>query len=231
MGGCMTAPLDTSECVDTSTARPGTAPPLVTIKIAVVGAQGSGKTALVERFLEQRWLPPEETSPTMGVDCSTRVFPHDGLTLRVVIWDCGGHENVHAVIPGYLRHAHGAVIVYDLDDEDSFSSAESWMAEFRKRWWHPGKEFVLVGTKSDSPDARGSLQEGAKIAAQLNGACGAFAASAKSGANVEEAFFALIDAIGNPERYCEAEKAALLSKKRKKKMANGRHSAAKCCLC
>jgi len=224
MGGCQSATLDERDSIDTSTARPNSvATPLVCVKLVVVGGQGVGKTALVERFLDQRWLPSEERSSTNGVDCHTRIFPRDGFTFRVVVWDCGGRPDLHAIIPGYYRHAHGAVVVYDLCDETSLEEAKKWMTEIRERG-HAGMELVLVGTKSDSKEAMGSLQELAKLAALQFGACGSFAASAKSGANVEEAFFTLIDAIGRLRDPQVTERTALVNTHGK------RISAASCCI-
>lgn len=43
-----------------------------------------------------------------------------GKRVNLAIWDTAGQERFHALGPIYYRESHGAVLVYDITDHDSF---------------------------------------------------------------------------------------------------------------
>jgi len=43
-----------------------------------------------------------------------------GRRIELSIWDTAGQEKFHALSPLYYRRSQGAIIVYDITDEDSF---------------------------------------------------------------------------------------------------------------
>jgi len=48
------------------------------------------------------------------------------------IWDTGGHERFRSMINMYYRDAIGAIICYDLTNEQSFKSVEYWVREMKE---------------------------------------------------------------------------------------------------
>lgn len=50
----------------------------------------------------------------------TKKLNISGDRLELSIWDTAGQERFHALGPIYYRGSHGAVLVYDITDEDSF---------------------------------------------------------------------------------------------------------------
>jgi Ras-related protein Rab-21 len=56
----------------------------------------------------------------------------DGKRINLAIWDTAGQEKFHALGPIYYRSSNGAVLVYDITDEDSFQKVKSWVKELRK---------------------------------------------------------------------------------------------------
>lgn len=54
----------------------------------------------------------------------------------------------HALGPIYYRSSNGAILVYDITDEDSFQKVKNWVKELKKML---GSEIVLaiVGNKID----------------------------------------------------------------------------------
>lgn len=62
--------------------------------------------------------------------------------------DTAGQERFHALGPIYYRDSQGAVLVYDIADEDSFQKVKSWVKELRTIL---GTDVVLaiVGNKID----------------------------------------------------------------------------------
>lgn len=43
-----------------------------------------------------------------------------GKHINLSIWDTAGQEKFHALGPIYYRSSNGAILVYDITDEDSF---------------------------------------------------------------------------------------------------------------
>jgi Ras-related protein Rab-21 len=43
-----------------------------------------------------------------------------GKRVNLSIWDTAGQERFHALGPIYYRMSNGAILVYDITDEDSF---------------------------------------------------------------------------------------------------------------
>jgi Ras-related protein Rab-21 len=43
-----------------------------------------------------------------------------GKRVNLSIWDTAGQEKFHALGPIYYRMSNGAILVYDITDEDSF---------------------------------------------------------------------------------------------------------------
>ena len=44
----------------------------------------------------------------------------NGKRVNLAIWDTAGQEKFHALGPIYYRMSNGAILVYDITDEDSF---------------------------------------------------------------------------------------------------------------
>ena len=68
--------------------------------------------------------------------------------INLAIWDTAGQERFHALGPIYYRDAHGAVLVYDITDEDSFQKVKVWVKELRRM---VGTDICLIiaGNKVD----------------------------------------------------------------------------------
>ena len=80
------------------------------------------------------------------------------------IWDTAGQERFHALGPIYYRDAHGeglqlrsrgyesnnlgAILVYDITDEDSFQKVKVWVKELR-RMVGPDICLIIAGNKAD----------------------------------------------------------------------------------
>lgn len=68
--------------------------------------------------------------------------------INLCIWDTAGQERFHALGPIYYRSSDGAILVYDITDQDSFQKVKNWVRELKKML---GAEIILtiVGNKID----------------------------------------------------------------------------------
>ncbi len=66
----------------------------------------------------------------------------------MAIWDTAGQEKYHALAKNYYQGASGALLVYDVTDEDSFERATSWYKELI-HWIGKEAPIILAGNKCD----------------------------------------------------------------------------------
>ena len=161
------------------------------IKIIVVGDSGVGKTNLINRFASDKF--DTNSKATIGVEFVYKTLKINKEVIKVEVWDTAGQERYRAITSSYYKGAKGAIIVYDITNEDSFNNVESWMNEVIKK----GKtdmQFLLVGNKKDLiNDRKVTEQKGIDKAKELN--MNLFEASALEKTNVNEAFNYLVKEI------------------------------------
>ena len=161
------------------------------LKIIVVGDSGVGKTNLINRFASDKF--DINSKATIGVEFVYKTLKINKEVIKVEVWDTAGQERYRAITSSYYKGAKGAIIVYDITNEDSFNNVESWMNEVTKK----GKtdmQFLLVGNKKDLiNDRKVTEQKGIDKAKELN--MNLFEASALEKTNVNEAFNYLVKEI------------------------------------
>ena len=161
------------------------------IKIIVVGDSGVGKTNLINRFASDKF--DTNSKATIGVEFVYKALKINKEVIKVEVWDTAGQERYRAITSSYYNGSKGAIIVYDITNENSFNNIESWMKEVSKK----GKsdiQFLLVGNKKDLVnDRQVTEQKGIDKAKELN--MHLFEASALEKTNVNEAFNYLMKEI------------------------------------
>ncbi|GBP94685.1 Ras-related protein Rab-21 [Eumeta japonica] len=113
----------------------------------------------------------------------------DGNRINLSIWDTAGQERFHALGPIYYRNSNGAILVYDITDEDSFGKVKVWVKEL-KRMLGTGVSLVIVGNKIDLEHERTVPFEEAESYANKVGAKHHYT-SAKHNQGIEELFLDL----------------------------------------
>jgi len=114
------------------------------------------------------------------------------------IWDTAGQERFHTLGPIYYRNSHGAILVYDITDANSFERVQNWVKELRKML---GNDVVLVivGNKIDLERNRIVVKQKAEEFAASVGAKH-FESSAKLNQGVSEMFSELTKLILKKEQ-------------------------------
>ncbi|CAG9862333.1 unnamed protein product [Phyllotreta striolata] len=156
-------------------------------KVVLLGEGCVGKTSLVIRYIEDKFNPKHIS--TIQASFLTKKINLDGSRINLSIWDTAGQEKFHALGPIYYRSSNGAVLVYDITDEDSFQKVKCWVKELRKMLG-TDISLVIVGNKSDLEKDRHVDLDLAKTYAEKVKAMH-FQTSAKLNEGVEEMFLAL----------------------------------------
>jgi Ras-related protein Rab-1A len=115
-------------------------------KIVIVGEHSSGKTSILLNFAENEFN--NKTKSTIGVDMKARYIKIEENTIKLQIWDTAGQERFRSIIQTYYVNAEGIILVFDLNNKDSFDNLNYWMLEIEniKKKNCP---IILVGNKCD----------------------------------------------------------------------------------
>ncbi|TRZ03684.1 hypothetical protein DNTS_033763, partial [Danionella cerebrum] len=90
-------------------------------KVVLLGEGCVGKTSLVLRYCENKFNDKHIT--TLQASFLTKKLNITGKR------DTAGQERFHALGPIYYRDSNGAILVYDVTDEDSFQKASEELGE------------------------------------------------------------------------------------------------------
>ncbi|KAJ9474021.1 Ras-related protein SEC4 [Pseudozyma hubeiensis] len=157
------------------------------IKLLLIGDSGVGKSCLLLRFCDDAWTPSFIT--TIGIDFKIRTIELDGKRIKLQIWDTAGQERFRTITTAYYRGAMGILLVFDVTDQKSFENVRTWHANIEQHA-SEGVSKILIGNKSDWEEKRAvTSEQGEELARELG--IPYIETSAKSNANVEEAFFNL----------------------------------------
>jgi len=154
-------------------------------KYIIIGDMGVGKSCLLHQFTENKFVP--DSPHTIGVEFGTRIVEVMGKKIKLQIWDTAGQERFRAVTRSYYRGAAGALLVYDITRRITYNHLTSWLTDARNLT-NPNTVIMLIGNKKDLDAQRDVTYEEAAAFAKENGLI-FIESSAKTGENVEEAFF------------------------------------------
>ena len=118
------------------------------LKFLIVGETSVGKTSLLMSYVGEE--AKETLGATIGVDFKHKVVNIDGTTLKIQIWDTAGQERFRTLTKSYFKMAHGIILVFDINNEDSFELLRSWILEINDNCLENTVK-ILIGNKSDLP--------------------------------------------------------------------------------
>ncbi|KDR21730.1 ras-related protein Rab-21 [Zootermopsis nevadensis] len=156
-------------------------------KVVLLGEGCVGKTSVMLRYVEDKFN--EKHITTLQASFLNKKINLGGKRVNLSIWDTAGQEKFHALGPIYYRMSNGAILVYDITDEDSFQKVKNWVKELKKML---GSEICLIiaGNKLDLEKQRNVSVQDAEEYANSVGAKH-FHTSAKLNQGIEEMFLEL----------------------------------------
>lgn len=170
--------------------------------VILVGESGVGKTNLLSRFAFDEFNI--ESRATIGVEFSTRNITVEGTVIKAQVWDTAGQEKFRAVTNAYYHGSVGAMIVYAVNNRNSFEKIEKWLEEVKKHA-DPNAIVMVIGNKSDLDDARVVASTEGETLAEKHGFL-FMETSAKNSLNVDRAFTELIKKIYESKKSVPGEK-------------------------
>jgi Ras-related protein Rab-2A len=152
------------------------------LKYIIIGNSSVGKSNLLLKFAHNKFL--DEYQATIGVEFGAKNVEIDNKIFRVQIWDTAGQENFRSITRAYYKNSVCALIVFDINNEDTFDSVQSWIQECKLQT-PKTVTMILVGNKCDL-ECKVDRNK-AKEIAEENGML-YFETSAKTGKGVDELF-------------------------------------------
>ena len=120
-------------------------------KIIIIGDAGSGKSSLSTKAIKNVF--EDSYSATVGFEFLTFNIKIEKKVIKLQIWDTCGQEIYRSLISSFYRNATLAIIVYSIDDKDSFIHVENWLKEIKCQS-NPDIKIFLVGNKCDLEKSR-----------------------------------------------------------------------------
>lgn len=163
------------------------------LKIIVIGDAGVGKSSLLVRLTEDRFLV--DSDPTIGIEFGSHLVTlPSGERIKLQVWDTAGSEQFRSITRSYYKGSAGCLLVYDVSERHSFEHLGSWLVDVREQA-EEDATVALVGNMADldAEQREVSYEEGAAFAEEHGLLF--FETSAKTGANVHAVFGALAEHI------------------------------------
>lgn len=175
-------------------------PRVVRLKLLSLGDGGVGKSCLIKRYCEDRFIPRH--LPTIGIDYGVRKIspsavglPADATTdIRANFFDTAGDMVYGDVRCEFYKDVQGALIVFDVTSAPSFARLDGFLREATKHGGGAPLKGVVCANKMDllktGTSRAVSAEEASKWAASKGFVY--FETSAATGSNVREAVECLV---------------------------------------
>ena len=123
----------------------------ISFKIIVIGDSGVGKSCLTTQAVRNNF--EEFYTATVGFEFLTFNMRINNNVLKLQIWDTCGQEVYKSLISNFYRNSSLALILYAINNKDSFQHAETWLNDLKNQA-NPNVRVFLVGNKSDLENER-----------------------------------------------------------------------------
>ena len=132
----------------------------LSFKLIFIGDSGVGKSCLTTKAVKNNF--EEYYQATVGFEFLTFNMKVNDKVIKLQIWDTCGQEIYKSLISNFYRNSSLAVIIYAIDNKESFNHAENWLNDLKSQA-NPDVRIFLVGNKADlEEDRKVSKEDGEK---------------------------------------------------------------------
>lgn len=159
-------------------------------KVPLIGDASVGKTSIISRFMDNKFT--EGIHSTVGAANVSITINVDGQEIPLNIWDTAGQERYRSLIPLYTRDTSLIVIVFSMDNFESFEHLPDWYQKVRDECKIDCPIFIC-GNKIDSENPHVNHEQATEWAAKNN--CQIIFTSAKDGTNINNLFYIIAEEL------------------------------------
>ncbi|KPP69037.1 GTP-binding protein Rhes-like [Scleropages formosus] len=170
-----------------------------TVRLVFFGAAGVGKTALIQRFLQDRF---EHRYKRTVEELHSVEYESHGAHICVEIMDTSGSYSFPAMRKLCIRHSDAFALVYSVCDPESFEEVQRLRDEILELKEDKFTPITVVGNKVDLEKERQVRTENSASTVELDWNASLVETSAKSGLNVTGLFEELLQKVHKVHLPC-----------------------------
>ena len=157
----------------------------LSFKIIVIGDSGVGKSCLTNKATKNVF--EDSYNATVGFEFFSFNLKLNDKIIKLQIWDTCGQELYRSLITNFYRNSSLAIMVYSINNKDSFDNIDIWLKELRMHS-NPDAKVFLIGNKIDLENERNVNREQGEQYANQNHFHLFLESSAKTGFNAQKIF-------------------------------------------
>lgn len=157
----------------------------LSFKVIVIGDSSVGKSSLSSKATKNIFDPTYNA--TVGFEFFSFNLRMNGKVVKLQIWDTCGQELYRSLITNFYRNSSLAVMVYAINNRESFDNIDVWLKDLRMHS-NPDAKVFLIGNKNDLDNERKVTKEEGETYAKNYGINLFMEASAKTGLNAQNIF-------------------------------------------
>ena len=123
----------------------------LSFKLIFIGDSSVGKSCLTAKAVKNNF--EEYYQATVGFEFLTFNMKVNDKVIKLQIWDTCGQEIYKSLISNFYRNSSLAVLVYAIDNKESFNHVENWLSDLKSQA-NPDVRIFLVGNKADLEEDR-----------------------------------------------------------------------------
>ena len=132
----------------------------LSFKLIFIGDSSVGKSCLTTKAVKNNF--EEYYQATVGFEFLTFNMKVNDKVIKLQIWDTCGQEIYKSLISNFYRNSSLAVLVYAIDNKESFTHVENWLNDLKSQA-NDDVRIFLVGNKADlEEDRKVTKEEGEK---------------------------------------------------------------------
>ena len=154
-------------------------------KVILLGEPGVGKTSIINKYIFNKFESTPIYQNKNDSDKNIKLIDiDDNKSVELSIYDTTKEKNMGKITRNYYRDAHGAIIIFDVENKESFNKVKYWLKETNN---YAPKDIIIciLGNKTDVPSASHISIDEVKT---LPGDNLCYEVSAKDGNNISLAF-------------------------------------------
>ena len=157
----------------------------LSFKMIVIGDSGVGKSCLTNKATKNVF--EESYNATVGFEFFTFNIKINNKIIKLQVWDTCGQELYRSLITNFYRNSSLAIMVYAINNKESFENIDMWLKELRTHS-NPDTKVFLIGNKIDLENERVINREQAEEYSNQNHFNLFMESSAKTGFNAQKIF-------------------------------------------
>ena len=118
----------------------------LSFKLILIGDSSVGKSCLTAQAVRNNFI--EFYQATVGFEFLTFNLRINTKIIKLQIWDTCGQEVYKSLISNFYRNCSLALIVYAINNRNSYEHAESWLNDLKNQS-NPNVRVFLIGNKCD----------------------------------------------------------------------------------